>query len=106
MVLCVVLCVFLCVYVMLTLPSSPRPPGPVAEPNTPKVAWTSYPGLESHPHHDLAKKYLRDGMFGPVLSFGTTGGRDASENFINNVELASHLANVGDAKTLGKKNPN
>ena len=42
-------------------------------------------------------------MFGPVLSFGTSGGRDASENFINNVELASHLANVGDAKTLGKE---
>ena len=79
------------------------PPPHSSESNTPKVAWTSYPGLESHPHHDLAKKYLRDGMFGPVLSFGTSGGRDASENFINNVELASHLANVGDAKTLGKE---
>jgi O-acetylhomoserine/O-acetylserine sulfhydrylase len=65
----------------------------------PDVKWVSYPGLESHPHHGLAKKYLRNG-FGGVLAFGIAGGAEAGRTFIDSVQLASHLANVGDAKTL------
>ena len=64
-----------------------------------EVAWVTYPGLESHPTHDLAKQYLTNG-FGAVLSFGVKGGFDPAKSFVNSVELASHLANVGDAKTL------
>jgi len=63
------------------------------------VAWVAYPGLESHPSHETAKTYLTNG-FGGVLSFGVESGFDAAKTFVNNVELASHLANVGDAKTL------
>ena len=65
----------------------------------PQVAWVLYPGLESHPHHARARKYLRNG-FGAVLSFGIKGGLAAGKRFIDAVKLASHLANVGDAKTL------
>lgn len=65
----------------------------------PKVSWVSYPGLASHPHHAQARKYLKNG-FGGVLSFGVAGGYEAGKRFINSVGLASHLANVGDAKTL------
>jgi O-acetylhomoserine (thiol)-lyase len=65
----------------------------------PQVSWVLYPGLESHPHHARAKKYLRNG-FGPVFSFGIKGGAKAGQEFIESVKLASHLANVGDAKTL------
>ncbi|MEM6336927.1 MAG: O-acetylhomoserine aminocarboxypropyltransferase/cysteine synthase [Bacteroidota bacterium] len=64
-----------------------------------QVEWVSYPGLEDHPYHANAKKYLRNG-YGAVLSFGVKGGGEAGQAFINNVKLASHLANVGDAKTL------
>ncbi len=64
-----------------------------------KVAWVNYTGLTEHPYHRMAKKYLRDG-FGAVLGFGVKGGKKAGERFINNVKLASHLANVGDVKTL------
>jgi OAH/OAS sulfhydrylase len=64
------------------------------------VAWVNYTGLPSHPHHDNGKKYLREGRFGAVLTFGVNGGYDAARDFIEAVELASHLANVGDAKTL------
>ena len=63
------------------------------------VAWVTYPGLESHPTHETAKKYLSNG-FGAVLSFGVEGGFEPARTFVNSVELASHLANVGDAKTL------
>jgi len=66
----------------------------------PQVAWVSYPGLPSHPYHDNAKKFLRNGLFGSVLTFGIKGGLEAGKAFINNVQLASLLANVGDAKTL------
>jgi O-acetylhomoserine/O-acetylserine sulfhydrylase len=66
----------------------------------PKVDWVWYPGLESHPYHESAKKYLREGHFGSILSFGVKGGLEAGKKFINNVKLASLLANVGDAKTL------
>ena len=64
-----------------------------------EVGWVNYPGLPSHRSHELAKNYLRNG-FGAVLSFGIEGGYEAARRFIDSVELASHLANVGDAKTL------
>ncbi len=65
----------------------------------PEVAWVSYPGLDDHPYHDRAKSYLRNG-FGSVLAFGVKGGVEAGRGFVESVKLASHLANVGDAKTL------
>ena len=64
------------------------------------VSWVSYPGLPDHPYHQAAKKYLRRGMYGCVLTFGVKGGEKQGKGFINNCKLASHLANVGDAKTL------
>lgn len=67
--------------------------------NQSNVNWVSYSGLEDHPAHHNAKKYLKNG-FGGVLSFGIAGGMESGKTFINSVELASHLANVGDAKTL------
>ncbi|MBP6672496.1 MAG: O-acetylhomoserine aminocarboxypropyltransferase/cysteine synthase [Bacteroidetes bacterium] len=66
----------------------------------PLVEWVSYPGLKDHPYHANAKKYLRNGFFGSILVFGIKGGAEAGKTFINNVKLASLLANVGDAKTL------
>lgn len=65
----------------------------------PKVAWVNYPGLEDSPDHDLAKKYLPRGA-GAVLTFGIRGGAAAGSKFIDSVEFLSHLANIGDAKTL------
>jgi len=65
----------------------------------PQVAWVEYDGLEDSPYHAKAKKYLKHG-FGAVLNFGIKGSSQAAQRFIDNVELASHLANVGDAKTL------
>jgi O-acetylhomoserine/O-acetylserine sulfhydrylase len=65
----------------------------------PKVARVSYPGLESSPTHELAKKYLKKG-FGGVLSFEIKGEKAAATTFIDSLKLVSHLANVGDAKTL------
>ncbi|HEY8448988.1 MAG TPA: PLP-dependent aspartate aminotransferase family protein [Bacillota bacterium] len=65
----------------------------------PAVAWVSYPGLEDHPSHALAKKYLEHG-FGAVVVFGIRGGVEAGMKLIDNVGLWSHLANVGDAKSL------
>jgi len=64
-----------------------------------EVEWVNYPSLKSHPDHELAKKLLPKGA-GSILSFGVKGGRDAGRRFIESVLLASHLANVGDAKTL------
>lgn len=63
------------------------------------VDFVWYPGLESSPYHELAKKYLTNG-FGGVLQFGIKGGIEAGKKFINALKLVSHLANVGDAKTL------
>ena len=63
------------------------------------VSWVSYPGLEDHPSHGLAKKYLKHG-FGGVLSFGVKGDHSAGPGVVDHLKLASHLANVGDAKTL------
>jgi len=65
----------------------------------PKVDWVRYPGLESHPSHDIAKKYLDKG-FGGMVVFGIKGGMKAGASFINALELFSHVANVGDAKSL------
>ena len=63
------------------------------------VAWVSYPGLEDDPHHAVAAKYLRGG-FGGIVGFGIKGGIEAGKKFINSVKLFSHLANIGDAKSL------
>ena len=64
------------------------------------VEWVWHPSLPDHPSHDVARAQFRDGAFGSVLSFGIRGGQEAGQAFIEGVELASHLANVGDAKTL------
>jgi O-acetylhomoserine (thiol)-lyase len=65
----------------------------------PRVSWVRYAGLAGDPNHALARKYLPKGP-GAVFSFGVEGGREAGERFIGNVELCSHLANVGDTRTL------
>ena len=65
----------------------------------PAVEWVSYPELESHPDHELARRLLPKGC-GAVFSFGVKGGRAAGQRLIERVELFSHLANVGDAKSL------
>jgi O-acetylhomoserine (thiol)-lyase len=67
--------------------------------NHPAVSWVNYPGRPNHPTHELAKKYLRHG-FGAILGFGIKGGAPAGIKFINAVKLLSHLANIGDAKSL------
>ena len=65
----------------------------------PAVEWVNYPGLKDHPHHANAQKYLPNGA-GAIIGFGIRGGKEAGIKLINNVKLASHLANIGDAKTL------
>ena len=65
----------------------------------PKVEFVDYPGLTDNPYHAMAKKYLKHG-FGGVLSFKVKAGKEAADKLVNNVKLVSHLANVGDAKTL------
>jgi O-acetylhomoserine (thiol)-lyase len=65
----------------------------------PKVAWVNYPGLADSRYAELAKKYLPKGA-GAVLTFGIKGGASAGQTFINSIEFISHLANIGDAKTL------
>jgi O-acetylhomoserine (thiol)-lyase len=65
----------------------------------PSVEFVQYPGLASNPYNKLAKKYLSNG-FGGVLNFGIKGGKDNASKFIDSLQLVSHLANVGDAKTL------
>jgi O-acetylhomoserine (thiol)-lyase len=65
----------------------------------PKVSWVKYPGLKSHPDHERAKKYLPKGA-GAILGFGVKGGVEAGQKFIESLQLFSHLANVGDAKSL------
>ncbi|MER2261553.1 MAG: aminotransferase class I/II-fold pyridoxal phosphate-dependent enzyme [Psychrobacillus sp.] len=64
-----------------------------------EVSWVNYLGLENHPTHKLAKKYLKNG-FGSILTFGVKGGREAGRQIIDNIEIWSHVANVGDAKSL------
>jgi len=63
------------------------------------VTWVNYPGLKSHHDFEMAQKYLPKGQ-GAILGFGIKGGKEAGIKFINNVKLASHLANIGDSKTL------
>ena len=65
----------------------------------PQVAWVNYPGLPHHPHHARAQKYFR-GRPGAVLTFGLKGGYEAAKRFIGRLKLISHLANVGDTRTL------
>jgi O-acetylhomoserine (thiol)-lyase len=65
----------------------------------PAVEWVNYPGLPNHPDYESAKRYLPDGK-GAIVGFGIKGGHTAGSTFINSVKLASHLANIGDAKTL------
>ena len=65
----------------------------------PKVAWVLYPGLPSHPSHEAAKRYLPDGASG-LVGFGVRGGREAGRRFVNSLKLFSHLANIGDARSL------
>jgi len=65
----------------------------------PLVAWVNYPGLKEHPSHKLANKYLK-GNYGGIVGFGIKGGLEAGKRFIESVKLLSHLANIGDAKSL------
>jgi O-acetylhomoserine (thiol)-lyase len=65
----------------------------------PKVVWVRYPGLKDDPAYPVAKRYLKKG-FGGMVVFGIKGGMDAGKNFIESLTLFSHLANVGDAKSL------
>ena len=65
----------------------------------PLVSWVTYPGLKDDPSYPLASKYLKAG-FGGILGFGIKGGLEAGKRFINSVKLLSHLANIGDAKSL------
>lgn len=65
----------------------------------PSVEYVLYPGLKSNPYHELAKKYLTNG-FGGILQVAIKGGKESAAKFINSLKLVSHLANVGDAKTL------
>ena len=65
----------------------------------PQVEYVLYPGLESSPYHTIAKKYLTNG-FGGILNFGIKGGKETGRKFIDSLQLVSHLANMGDTKTL------
>jgi O-acetylhomoserine (thiol)-lyase len=65
----------------------------------PSVAWVTYPGLEDDPNHAVAAKYLKGG-FGGIVGFGIKGGVEAGKKFINSLKLFSHVANIGDAKSL------
>jgi O-acetylhomoserine (thiol)-lyase len=67
--------------------------------NHPAAAWVNYPGLDSSPGKERVEKYLPNGA-GAIMGFGIKGGRDAGKIFIDNLELVSHLANIGDARTL------
>lgn len=67
--------------------------------NHPKVAWVRYPGLPDHPSYHLAQKYMPKGQSG-ILGFGVKGGRVAGTQFINRLKLFSHVANIGDARSL------
>ena len=66
----------------------------------PKVDWVVYPGLPSHPAHELARKYHYRDLYGALVGFGVKGGRETGRRFVESTELFSHLANIGDAKSL------
>ena len=65
-----------------------------------KVDWVLYPGLESHPSFETARRYHHRGLFGGIIGFGARGGREAGRRVVENTDLFSHLANVGDARSL------
>lgn len=65
-----------------------------------KVAWVNYAGLSSSPYHDLAQKYMRGGQCSALFTFGTSGGYDAAVKVVENAKLFSHVANIGDTKSL------
>ncbi|QDP41747.1 PLP-dependent aspartate aminotransferase family protein [Radiobacillus deserti] len=67
--------------------------------NHPAVEWVTYPGVKEHPSHELAHKYL-NGHYGSIVIFGIKGGREAGRKLIDSIQLFSHVANVGDAKSL------
>ncbi|HEY7030506.1 MAG TPA: O-acetylhomoserine aminocarboxypropyltransferase/cysteine synthase family protein [Thermomicrobiales bacterium] len=66
----------------------------------PKVAWVNYPGLPAHPAYQTASKYHRNGLYGAILGFGVRGGREAGRKVVESTKIFSHLANIGDAKSL------
>jgi len=65
-----------------------------------KVSWVSYPGLTSHRAHEVARRYHYRGLYGAIIGFGIEGGREAGRRFVESTRLLSHLANIGDAKSL------
>lgn len=66
----------------------------------PQIEWVNFLGFEDHPSHQLAKKYLKNGGYGSIVNFGIKGGRESGRKVIDSVNLWSHVANVGDAKSL------
>ncbi len=66
----------------------------------PKVSWVNYPGLPGHPAYDTASRYWQHGLYGAILGFGVKGGAEAGRKLVESVEIFSHLANIGDAKSL------
>jgi len=66
----------------------------------PRVSWVSYPGLAKHPSFALARRYHHRDLYGAIIGFGITGGREAGRRFVESTRLLSHLANIGDAKSL------
>ncbi len=66
----------------------------------PKVDWVNYPGLPSHTNYEIASKYWKDGLFGAILGFGVKGGAEEGSKVVESVKIFSHLANIGDAKSL------
>ena len=65
-----------------------------------KVNWVNYPGLEDHPQHEVAEKYFKNGWYSGIVGFGIKGGLKAGKSFIDSLGLFSHLANIGDARSL------
>lgn len=65
-----------------------------------KVSWVNYPGLNENPHHEAAQQYFEKNHYGALVGFGVKGGIEAGKKFIDNLQLFSHLANIGDAKSL------
>ncbi|MCX5642852.1 MAG: aminotransferase class V-fold PLP-dependent enzyme [Candidatus Omnitrophica bacterium] len=86
-------------YILKARVSLLRDLGPCISPFNSFVSWINYPGLPSHPDHEKAKTFLKEG-FGGLLGFGIKGGKEAGRKLIDSVKLISHLANIGDAKTL------
>ena len=65
-----------------------------------KVSWVNYPGINENPHHEAAQQYFEKNHYGALVGFGVKGGIEAGKKFIDNLQLFSHLANIGDAKSL------